>query len=339
MSTYKQLRLKKRPSAGDFLSVQENYEVVTLPLPQPSDLKHDDIIGKVVYLSCDPTLRIWTSDAKQYMAPVQIGETMRAFGLGQVVHSNNKEFAVGDFFTGLVGWSEYVVGNPTLLGFHKDFSGGKADITLGPCGLTGWTAYIGFFLVGKPVAGDNILVSGAAGATGSIVVQLAKIAGCRVVAIAGGPEKCKLVKGYGADEVIDYKSENLQKRVAELAGNGYDVYFDNVGGESLEAALDNLALGARIVLCGAIEGYNTQKSSGPSNYTMLLMKRASITGFIVLDFADKIPTIVTRIAQWIKEGKIKYDTDIQEGPLENAVEILNRVYTGKNMGKQLHKLT
>jgi len=174
MSTYKQLRLKKRPSPGDFLSLQENYEVVTLPLPQPSDLKHGDIIGKVVYLSCDPTLRIWTTDEKQYMPPVQIGETMRAFGLGQVVHSNNKDFAVGDFFTGLVGWSEYVVGNPTLLGFHKDFSGGKADITLGPCGLTGWTAYIGFFLVGNQLQVITYLSLGQLVPLGALLSSLRK---------------------------------------------------------------------------------------------------------------------------------------------------------------------
>jgi len=285
-------------------------------------------------------LRIWASDRPQYMPPVGLGEVMRALGIATVQASKNADFAPGDRFTGLVGWSEYAVGHPVLLGWNKVPQGVPEEIVLGPLGLTGLTAYFGLFDLGKPLAGDVVLVSGAAGATGSAVVQLAKISGCRVVAIAGGADKVKTVKEkYGADDVIDYKSENLRQRVKELAGpNGYNVYFDNVGGESLEAALDNLALRARVILCGAIAGYNASSGSGPANYLQLLMKRATMGGFIVLDYKDRFGEAVGRLGAWVQAGKLKYETDVQEGPLEKAPEVLNRLYNGANKGKQLHKL-
>jgi len=338
--TFKQLRLKKRPQAGEFLSL-DNYEVTKAPVPQRDQLNDGEVLAKVTHLSCDPTLRIWASDRPQYMPPVQLGEVMRALGIATVVESKNASFAPGDRLTGLVGWTEYVVGHPVLNGWTRvPLAALPDEVVLGPVGLTGLTAYFGLFDLGKPQPGDVVLVSGAAGATGSVVVQLAKLAGCRVVGIAGGADKAKIVKEvYGADDVIDYKTENIRQRVKELAGpNGFDIYFDNVGGESLEAALDNLALRARVVLCGAIAEYNSTSSSGPANYLQLLMKRATMTGFIVLDFKDRFVEAGGRLGAWIQAGKLKFETDVQEGPLEKAPEVLNRLYTGANKGKQLHKL-
>jgi len=337
MSTYKAIILKKRPADDAMLTLEDNFEVVTLPLP--SGLKDGEVLAKITYLSCDPTLRIWTSDRPQYMPPVQLGEVMRAGALGVIVKSANPDWKEGDFIFGLMGWSEYFVGHPVLKGWTKVPNNVPPEVLLGPVGLTGLTAYFGLFDFGKPVPGDVVLVSGATGATGSAVVQLAKFAGCLVVGIAGGEEKTRVLKEvFGADDVIDYKKEDLRKRVKELAPNGYNIYFDNVGGETLEAALDNLAMGARVVICGAIHQYNSSKPFGPTNYLNLLMKRSTMSGFIVLDFKDRFPEAIARLTAWIQAGKFKFETDLQEGPIERAPEVLNRLFTGANKGKQLHKI-
>lgn len=340
MATYKQLILQKRPQDNELLSLQ-NYEVKTQPIPTQDQLKDGQVLAKVTHLSCDPTLRIWVSDRPQYMPPVAIGEVMRALGTATVVASKNPKFVPGDRFYGITGWSEYVVGHPQLYGWVKIPDASLTEeVILGPLGLTGRTAYFGFLDVGKPLPGDNVLVSGAAGATGSAVVQLAKKAGCRVVGIAGGAQKAKLVKEmYGADEVIDYKAENLRERVKQLAGpNGYNIYFDNVGGETLVAALDNLALFARVVICGAINEYNSSDKNGPANYIQLLMRRASMAGFIVTDYQARFEEANTRLAKWVKEGSFKFENDVQEAPLENATDVLNRLFSGANQGKQIHKI-
>jgi len=281
-------------------------------------------------------------DVPQYMPPVKLGETMRALGLGEVVKSANPGFSAGDRVVGLMGWTEYAVGHPTLMGWVKDPSGGKfsAEMLLGPLSATGLTAYFFMYEICKPRSGDNVLVSGAAGATGMIAVQLAKMSGCRVVAIAGGADKCAFLKSIGADETIDYKKDPLADKIKELAGpNGYDIFFDNVGGETLEAALDNLALHARICICGAISNYQRAQKVGPANYSNIISRRATMSGALVTDFKDQFQTAGQRLAKWLMEGKLKFQADVQEGPLEKAPEVLNRLFTGANQGKQIHKIS
>lgn len=337
--TFKVLRLKKRPDPNAFLSLDEHFEFAAIPFP--AVLKEGEVLAKVTHLSCDPTIRIWASEGPQYMEPQKIGDVMRCIGVATVVQSADPNWSQGDFLTGLLGWSEFVIGDPSKRGWTKGMpKDSSPDALLGPLGLNGLTAYFGLFDVAKPCPGDVVLVSGASGATGSAVVQMAKMAGCRVVGIAGGEEKARKVKEfYGADEVIDYKKEDFRMRIRELAPNGYNIYFDNVGGDALEAALDNMAMNARIVICGAIEQYNKASKTGPSNYLMLMIKRASMLGFVVLDFKDRFPEARAKIKKWIQEGKFKFESDVQEGPLTKAPEILNRVFRGDNRGKQIHKLT
>jgi len=275
------------------------------------------------------------------MEPQKTGDVMRCLGVARVVQSADPDWREGDLLTGFLGWTEFVFGRPYQHGWTKAMpKDASPEALLGPFGLNGLTAYFGLFEIGKPCPGDVVLVSGSAGATGSAVVQLAKLAGCRVVGIAGGEEKTRRVKElYGADDVINYKNEDLKKRVRELAPNGYNIYFDNVGGEPLEAALDNLALNARLVICGGINQYNKSTKTGPSNYLQLMIKRASMSGFLAFDFKDRYPEACARIEKWIHDGKYKFESDVQEGPLTKAPEILNRVFKGENKGKQIHKLT
>jgi len=305
-----------------------------------------EIVVKVEYFSCDPTQRIWATDAPQYMPPVKVGEIMRSLGSGIIVASNNANYKEGDYITGIVGWNEYFIGVPNVSFLSVVDKKIPIGVLMGPCGMTGLTAYYGLFEIGKPKAGDRVLVSGAAGSTGSMVCQLAKISGCHVTAIAGGPEKCKWLKEViGVDEAIDYKSESIYKRVKEIANvdpvsltGGYDVFYDNVGGESLEAALVNLAFGGRVIICGAIQQYNASEPYALKAYTMLLMRRGTMQGFLVSDYANKNAVVVPKIAKFVMEGRIKYQTDIQTGPIETVVNSLNRVFTSQNNGKQLHKL-
>jgi len=336
----KALKLVKRPVADEKLEVGEHFELVELDIPA---LSNKEVLVRTDYLSCDPTQRIWVNDIPQYMPPVAVGEIMRSGAVGTVVASNHPNFAEGDLVSGLTGWTEYAVTDGSQL--TKLPAGTPVDMSMGPIGLTGLTAYFGLVYIGKPKPGDYVLVSGAAGATGSMVTQIAVLMGCKVVGIAGGPEKCEYVKSLGAVECIDYKNEDAVQRIAELGGvqglkGGFDIYFDNVGGEILNAALGNISMGARVILCGAISGYKKvkQEQYGPSNYINLLMRRGTMQGFIILDFASDFEIAAGRMATWVQQGKIKAQTDLQEGPLEHICEVLDRIFTGKNKGKQVMKL-
>ena len=269
------------------------------------------------------------------MPAVKIGEVIRSIGAGRIVASNNADFAVGDVVSGLTGWQDYVAMRPTGQ-LNKLPPGTPLELAMGVLGLTGITAYFGLLEVGRPSAGETVVVSGAAGATGSVVVQIAKIKGCHAIGIAGGAEKCHwLTDEAGFDAAIDYKSEDVQARLKELCPKGIDIFFDNVGGDILDAALARLAMRGRVVLCGGIANYNaTEPPPGPKNYLNLIVQRGRMEGFIVLDYMPRAAEAIGALARWVQEGKLKTKVDTQHG-LENAPETLRRLFEGRNEGKQL----
>jgi hypothetical protein len=278
-------------------------------------------------------MRGWMNEGRSYIPPVGIGEVMRAGGAGRVVTSRHPGFAAGDYVTGIPGIQEYaVMAGDTLT--KVDPSATPLPVYVSVLGLTGMTAYFGLLDVGKPEAGQTVVVSGAAGAVGMIVGQIAKIQGCRVVGIAGGAEKCRfIVDELGFDAAIDYKSENLVKALRTHCPKGIDVYFDNVGGDVLDACLANLARRARIVICGAISQYNaTTGVKGPSNYMMLLVTRSRMEGFVVFDYAARYAEGAKQLAQWLKEGRLKSREDIVKG-FETFPEALLKLFAGENTGK------
>ena len=307
------------------------------PIPE---LEADgEILVRNLFMSVDPTQRGWLA-YDTYLPAVAIGDVVRSGAVGRVEASRNQDFAVGDLVQGLFGWQDYAriqaTGSkaPTKL-----VAGVPIPLAMSALGMTGITAYFGLLDVGRPKAGETVVVSGAAGATGSIAGQIARIKGCRVIGIAGGKEKCEwLVREARFDAAIDYKSEDVARRLRELCPNGIDVYFDNVGGALLDMALARLALRGRIVLCGAIASYNdSEPRPGPKNYANLIVKRGRMEGFIVLDYAKRAPEAVMELWGWIQAGQIAYQVDVKEG-LENAPATLGRLFLGENVGKQLLKI-
>lgn len=297
----------------------------------------DEVLVRVLYLSLDPAMRGWITGRRTYVEGVQVGDVMRAGGVGRVVESQNPAFAPGDLVFGMLNWQEFAAIRPRhALDLRKLPPGISPTLALGPLGITGLTAYFGLLDVGKPKEGETVVVSAAAGATGSVVAQIAKIKGCRAIGIAGGPDKCKWLKEEcRLDGVIDYKSENVSRRLREYCPNGLDIYFDNVGGQILEAALDNLASRARVVLCGGISQYNaTELPPGPRNYLNLLVTRSRMEGFIVMDYLARADEAIAELAGWVFSDRIKYREDIVPG-IENAPAALIRLFEGKNQGKQL----
>lgn len=313
---------------------EDDFKLVETQLGAPGE---GEVLLKTLYLGFDPAQKGWMENIADYVAPMNIGDVMRGSGICEVVESHYPKLSKGDLVFGSTGWSEHVViGGKELTKIETDIS---PTAVLSVLGTTGLTAYCGLFKVGKPVAGDTVLVSGAAGATGSIVGQLAKIAGCRTVGIAGGPEKCKwLVEEAGYDAAIDYKAGNVKAQIKEHCPGGVDVIFDNVGGTILNDMLGCIATGARVVICGGISRYETGNlPAGPENYFNLVFRRASMAGFIVLDWAAEFPALRKRLEGFVKDGRLKYQEDIQEG-FENAPDTLQRLFTGKNRGKQMLKL-
>ncbi len=263
---------------------------------------------------------------------------MRAGSVGQVVESENPDFAKGDLVQTTGGWQDFVVVEPgsSPLGMNKLPDGITPTMALSVLGVTGLTAYWGLLDLGLPKAGETVLVSGAAGATGSVAGQIARIKGCRVVGIAGGPDKCRwLTETARFDAAIDYKSEDVGARIAELCPDKVDVFFDNVGGDILEAALNNLNMRSRVVLCGGISGYNdTEPAPGPRNLMNLVITRSRMEGFIVIDYMDRSHIAVPELLGWIQSGELVHQVDVQEG-FDNIPDTLNRLFTGRNLGKQL----
>ncbi len=292
---------------------------------------------RVLYLSFDPTQRGWLEDRPSYIPPVGLGEVMRAGAIGQVVESRSPDLHPGEIVQGTFGWQDYAVTQPGgLLPVSKVPKGIPLTWPLGVLGITGLTAYFGLLDLGQPKAGETVVVSGAAGATGSVAGQIAKIQGCRVIGIAGGAEKCRwLTEKAHFDAAIDYKSEKVAARLAELCPRGINVYFDNVGGEILDACLARLAMKARVVLCGGISAYNeVEPPPGPRNLMALVLQRARMEGFIVIDYLPRFGEGVGKLLEWVQAGKITHAEDIQVG-LENAPKTLLRLFEGKNLGKQL----
>ena len=335
MNTNRQWLLAKRPSG---LVTRDNFEYAENPIPEPAD---GQVLVRNLYLSFDPTQRGWMEDRESYLPPVGIGEPMRAGAIGQVADSRHADFAVGDLVQTTGGWQDFVIAAPNQgpMGLTKLHDGVTPEMMLSVLGITGLTAYFGLLDLGTPQPGETVLVSGAAGATGSVAGQIAKIKGCRVVGIAGGPEKCAWLKEEaGFDDVIDYKQGNVSEQIKATCPNKVDVYFDNVGGEILEAALNHINLKARIVMCGGISGYNaTEPVPGPTNLMNIVTNRARMEGFIVLDYMPKAAEAIGDLLKWIGAGELKYQIDLQEG-FDNIPDTLQRLFTGANLGKQLLKI-
>ena len=325
--TNHQVRLAARPvglpKATDWSHTEES-------VGEPAD---GNVLVKVLYISLDPAMRGWMNEGRSYIPPVAIGEVMRALAIGRVIASRNPGFAVGDYVSGPFGVQEYA---PSDAKGVMKVDPGLAPLPahLGVLGMTGRTAYFGLLDVGRPKPGETVVVSAAAGAVGSVVGQIARIKGCRAVGIAGGAEKCRyLVSDLGFDAAIDYKSQDVRAALKEHCPSGIDVYFDNVGGDILEAALARLARHARIVICGAISQYNaTGPQRGPSNYMALLVNRASMTGFLVGDYAARNGEATAALAAWLADGSIKSREDIVKG-LRAFPDALGRLFTGGNVGK------
>ncbi len=335
MNTNRQWLLAKRPHG---MVGKENFEYAETPIPEPGD---GEVLVRNLFLSFDPTQRGWMEDRESYLPPVQLGEPMRAGSVGQVVESNNPEFSVGDLVQTTGGWQDFLVVAPGqgVMGLSKVPDGVTPEMMMSVLGVTGLTAYFGLLDLGDPKEGETVLVSGAAGATGSVAGQIAKIKGCRVVGIAGGPEKCRwLVEEGGFDDVIDYKNEDVDARIAETCPNKVDVFFDNVGGDILEAALNHINMRARVVLCGGISSYNaTEPVPGPTNLMNLVVMRGRMEGFIVIDYMHRAGEAITELLGWIGSGQLHYQVDVQEG-FENIPDTLQRLFTGQNIGKQLLKI-
>jgi NADPH-dependent curcumin reductase len=335
----RQWRLAARPVG---LSKPSDWNLTTEPVGEPAD---GQVLVKVLQLSLDPAMRGWMNEGRSYIPPVGIGEVMRAIGIGRVVSSKNPGFAAGDLVAGGFGIQEYcLVADVKQAGLHKiDPRLGKPAQWLNALGMPGMTAYFGLLEVGQPKEGETVVVSGAAGAVGQTVGQVARIKGCRVVGIAGGKAKCDfVVNELKFDACIDYKTGNVQEAIRsglkQHCPKGVDVYFDNVGGDILDAVLTRINRGARIVICGAISQYNnTTPVKGPSNYMMLLVSRARMQGMVVFDYADRYGVAIKDIAKWIKEGKFISREDVVPG-IENFPDTLNKLFSGENFGKLVLKV-
>ena len=327
-----QYRLAARPAG---LPKADDWKFTEEPVADPKD---GEVLVKVLYISLDPAMRGWMNDAKSYIAPVGIGEVMRAGAVGRVVASRHPGFAVGNCVVGGLGVQEYAVIDGKGL-TRVDPRLAPLPVYLSTLGMPGMTAYFGLLDVGKPQAGNTVVVSGAAGAVGTVVGQIAKIKGCRVVGIAGGQDKCAYLRdGLGFDAAIDYKSEDVKKALAQHCPKGIDVYFDNVGGDILDAALTRLARHARIVICGAISQYNnTTPVKGPANYLSLLVNRASMTGMVVFDYADRYAEAAREMAGWMAAGTLKSREDIVTG-LAGFPDALLMLFRGENTGKLVLKV-
>ena len=303
------------------------------------DIKLDDnqFIIKNEFISLDPAMRGWLNDTRSYIKPVQIGDVMRAGTIGKIIKSNNTYFNEGDYVSGWGGVQDYTITNGENYQKINDDKVAKESY-LGVLGMPGFTAYFGILREGQIKEGETVVVSAAAGAVGSVVGQIAKIKGCKVIGIAGGEKKCKYVmEDLKFDHCLDYKSENFFSELKDKCQDGVDVYFDNVGGDLLNHMLVFISKGARIVICGAISQYNSQKVIGPSNYLSLLVNRASMKGMVVFDYAKDYGLAQKEMREWIVDGKLKSNEDIYEG-IENFHEIFLKLFNGEKKGKLILKL-
>jgi NADPH-dependent curcumin reductase CurA len=325
----RQLLLAKRP-VGE--PTPDDFEVKEVDDPTPGD---GEALVKVLQISLDPAMRGWMSDVPSYLPPVGLGDVMRAGTAGVIVESNSDKLAPGDHVVGILGVQEQGVASADALQ-KVDTSAVPLATYLGALGMPGLTAYFGLTEVGEMKEGDTVVISGAAGAVGSVAGQVAKAKGAtNVVGIAGGPDKCAwLTDELGFDASIDYKAENVGRRLHELCPDGINVYFDNVGGDILDAALANLAWGARVVICGAISQYNAEGGmKGPSNYMMLLVKRSRMQGFLVFDYVKQYGEALREMAGWVQSGQLKHREVIVDGSIADFQPTLMKLFRGENTGK------
>jgi NADPH-dependent curcumin reductase len=326
-----QILLANRP---DGMVKDSDFNIVDSDVPPLND---GQVLIKIHYISLDPAIRGWMNAGTTYIPGVPLGGVMRAFSAGQIIESKNPNFHEGQFVEGLLGATSFVVSDGKGLKII-DLSKGTIPQYLGILGMPGMTAYFGLLERGQPKLGETVFVSGAAGVVGSTVGQIAKIKGCKVVGSAGGKEKCDYLLANGFDIVINYKSQNIDEELKKYCPEGISVYFDNVGGETLDAALLNLARGGRVVICGAMSQYNDmQNVAGPKNYMKLVVARGEMKGIIVFDFLDRYPEAINDISTWLSEGKIHSKEHIIEG-IENFPMGLRMLFEGKNFGKLLVKL-
>ncbi|CPR12177.1 oxidoreductase zinc-binding protein [Mycobacterium bohemicum DSM 44277] len=330
----RQIVLRRRPTG---LVQPGDTELITEPAPEPAE---GEALVRTTYVGLDAAVRTWLNDQQGYLPPVQLGEVIRAAGIGEVVASRCPAYEVGDVVTTLSGFQEYVLVRDDVFCTPYPRSE-KVDqrAVMSVYGPTGATAYIGMMDIGRPQPGETVVVSAAAGATGSVAGQIAKIFGARVVGIAGGPEKCRaVVEDFGFDACIDYKTDDLNAALKEHCPRRVDVYFDNVGGPILDAVLGRLASKARVVLCGVISSYLSGEHPGPANYVNLLSKTALMQGFNALDDWGRFDEAFAALRQWESEGKIRHRETVFEG-IESCVDALNGLFTGANIGKMLVKLS
>lgn len=330
------IKLRSRPSGAIDDSV---FEMSEAPIPEPAD---GQALVRNLYLSLDPTNRVWISDVPSYLPPVGLGEVMRAGGIGRVVSSKSSNFLEGQLVNGLLGWQDYalvgdgtnVVATPVPSGIDV-----PAELLIGVLGITGLTAYYGVEEIGKPLEGETVVVSAAAGAVGSIAGQLAKIRGARAVGIVGSEEKAEWITGeLGFNAAINRRSPDWREQLAAACPSGIDVDFENAGGEIMDTVFGMLNLHARVVLCGLISQYNAETPPpGPANFPALLSRRVKLEGFIILDYFDRFPEMSAKLAQLVAEGKLKYRDTTVDG-LENAPKALNMLFEGENVGKLLLKI-
>ncbi|KAI0508802.1 hypothetical protein F5B22DRAFT_619671 [Xylaria bambusicola] len=316
----------------------ETFRLEKEPAPTADELKDGQVLLEVLYLSLDPAMRGWLNDTRSYLPPVQIGETMRGGTLSRVVASKSPKAKEGEIVNASIGWTEYKIVSDKEFEKLEIPEGGQITDLLGVLGLTGLTAYFGLDKIGKPKAGETVVVSGAAGATGSVVGQIAKLRGCRVVGIAGSDDKCVWLKEeLGFDAALNYKSENFKKEFAEATPDYVDVYWDNVGGEILEIALGRAQKHSRFVMCGAISGYNEsgKETKGIRNLFHVIAQRIHMEGFIVFDFLGEFPRARKEIGEWLAEGKLKRKETIVKGGIEKAEYAIKDLFEGKNTGKLL----
>ena len=326
--TNRQVRLTARPTGEPG---PETWEVAEADVPE---LEDGQFRARTRYVSLDPAMRGWLDDVPSYIPPVGLGEVMRAGTIVEVEDSRHPDFAPGEHLVGMWGVQEQVVSDGTGA-LRVDPDRAPLPVYLGALGMPGMTAYFGLLDVARAGAGETVVVSGAAGAVGTMAGQIAKVRGCRVVGIAGGPEKCRmLTEELGFDAAIDYKAESVARALREHAPDGVDVYFDNVGGEILDAVLTRLAMRARIAICGAISQYNAEgPRSGPANYLSLLVRRARMEGFVVFDYAPRFAEAAAEIAGWIADGRVVTREHVVEGGVDAFPDTLLMLFRGENVGK------
>jgi len=327
----REIRLVARPRG---FPDEDLFEIAEAPIPDPGE---GQLLVRNAYFSVDPYMRPRMNDVRSYVAPFTLGEAMTGGAVGRVAVSRNERYAEGEWVLHGLGWREWTLSDGS--GLRKvDSTSAPISTSLGVLGMPGFTAYYGFHELGRPQPGETLFVSGAAGAVGSTAGQMAKIAGCRVLGCAGSAEKVEWLRELGFDDAFDYRERSVRKALAEIAPDGIDIYFDNVGGDSLEAAIGALRTHGRIVACGSIARYNdVEPAPGPRNMFMVVTKRLRIQGYIISDHYDRFPEFLARAQEWVRDGRLRYRETVIDG-IENAPRAFLGLLRGENIGKMLVKV-